>query len=451
MSAELESEEETSRRPAATGGSNCIHKCSAPISDTDEQQTVARRCPHVTKNTMQADAAAEQTKKKAIARYLKDLEKLEAEDDFFSLPENLARETEEDAEIRADRMDTLVKNLEELGYEFADPAEGDEESRLTSTHIRYSASATVGLTASSAMTPARDRTRRAGPAPAPQMTATAQQGRANPPPVPAPRNPASIPQPEAPVQPAAGTEETKTATQESPFLNGQVPTGKPKARDYSDKIQGSRSNARLDIKDAAREVVPRTFNISLSSKKSAKKANQKLVAGLLCKNAFMYKDPEARTGIGEVKVVQDVINASWFAGPRDRGNTNGDLFDPISPNAIAFILSMIEYCLEEYQTGIYVKSPDFTEKQYKPRYVEILKDITAATNSNPNFLRNYDAKLYKRAQKYSGVVATHDSSRRLDAEDLAKLRAAVKDRTGLTDSEHEDSDKEGNVSDPAET
>ena len=65
----------------------------------------------------------------------------------------------------------------------------------------------------------------------------------------------------------------------------------------------------------------------------------------------VLSDPDGkRKGIYKHPIIQKAVNAMWFKNKRDEGITYSDLFNPISVNSIALILTAVsdsaDYFLE---------------------------------------------------------------------------------------------------------
>ncbi|PBK99791.1 hypothetical protein ARMGADRAFT_1025917 [Armillaria gallica] len=98
------------------------------------------------------------------------------------------------------------------------------------------------------------------------------------------------------------------------------------------------SQARGDCKSKAHPLVPPAFGINLLNR-----AN------------FLYKDPATRSGLYQNTIIQTVLNAIWFKNKNDEEAMNPNfLKDGIPLPAIALVFTVIECCIDEWQTGQHV-------------------------------------------------------------------------------------------------
>lgn len=51
------------------------------------------------------------------------------------------------------------------------------------------------------------------------------------------------------------------------------------------------------------------------------------------------------TGFCQGKIISEVLNAIWFEGKRSQGVIFDNLFNPISLEVLAFILTMVRRCI----------------------------------------------------------------------------------------------------------
>ncbi|KAI0310053.1 hypothetical protein OF83DRAFT_1178957 [Amylostereum chailletii] len=217
------------------------------------------------------------------------------------------------------------------------------------------------------------------------------------------------------------------------------------------KIKGSSSNARRELKIAVRKIIPHVYGLTNDGKTKSIAKNRKRVAQLLTGHAYMYKDSVGLTGYGEAPIASLVLRAAWFKNPRDLGNKFSEYFNPISAVTLALIFTVVchgmlfltvpshaiiqvQYCLEEWSTGVEKEGSSFTKAGYKQQYDARLSDIEDWSNMHPEFFKNLGKKLYKRARTKSGAIPLdQDATDRLFAAALKQAQDLLAGHTGNID------------------
>ncbi|THH07052.1 hypothetical protein EW146_g9434 [Bondarzewia mesenterica] len=87
-------------------------------------------------------------------------------------------------------------------------------------------------------------------------------------------------------------------------------------------------------------------------------------------------DLSNKSGLYQHPIVQKIANKSWFNNPRDEGIAYADLFDLLSVEAIALILTAIECGIDAWATGCKIEVP-FYGTEYKPLYGRHVKTLKA--------------------------------------------------------------------------
>jgi hypothetical protein len=54
-------------------------------------------------------------------------------------------------------------------------------------------------------------------------------------------------------------------------------------------------------------------------------------------------EQDARRGLYQSKIIQQIINAMWFRNRRDEGVQYEDFFRPIKPETIALVLTVVSW------------------------------------------------------------------------------------------------------------
>ncbi|KAK0431830.1 hypothetical protein EV421DRAFT_1720165 [Armillaria borealis] len=98
------------------------------------------------------------------------------------------------------------------------------------------------------------------------------------------------------------------------------------------------------------------------------------ILGLLTIHSF-YQERTTRTGLFQNPIIQVVLNAIWFKNKNDEGAMNPNfLKEGIPLPAIVLVFTVIECCLDEWQTGQHVDM-QFTAASYKHKYENYLKTL----------------------------------------------------------------------------
>ncbi|KAJ7059630.1 hypothetical protein C8F01DRAFT_1254545 [Mycena amicta] len=134
------------------------------------------------------------------------------------------------------------------------------------------------------------------------------------------------------------------------------------------------------------------------------KANNMTAHTLKMANAFIFKDYSNKTGMYGSGLIPKAVNAVWFANRRDEGPTFPEFFKPLPIPALAFMLTVIENCIDEWVTGTKTPIP-FTANDYRSMYqghVMSLKRFEQYT-ADYGILDNLRKSLYDNGRFHSGA------------------------------------------------
>ncbi|KAK0492159.1 hypothetical protein EDD18DRAFT_1358223 [Armillaria luteobubalina] len=140
-------------------------------------------------------------------------------------------------------------------------------------------------------------------------------------------------------------------------------------------------------------------------------------------------------------IIQMVLNVIWFKNKNDEGAMNPNfLKDRIPLPVIALVFTVIECCLDEWQTRQHV-DVQFTAAGYKNKYEEHLKILQEYDKQmkDAGIIPKLHQSLAKQAQKCANIV--DKPTAHTVQIDNVDLKAAKKDWEDFDDSNE---DKEGN-------
>nr|GAT51101.1 predicted protein [Mycena chlorophos] len=148
-------------------------------------------------------------------------------------------------------------------------------------------------------------------------------------------------------------------------------------------------------------------------------------------NGFIYKDLKTRKGMYCGPLIGKGINVLYFANRRDEGPTFPEFFRPIPIPTIAFILTVIENCIDEWLTGTRTPIP-FTANDYRDIYqghVLSLQRFERLT-SQYGILDDIRTQLYDNGRFHAGAqpLATTVVSHIEDDDIYAAIREYQDDR-----------------------
>ncbi|KLO06260.1 hypothetical protein SCHPADRAFT_1002450 [Schizopora paradoxa] len=166
---------------------------------------------------------------------------------------------------------------------------------------------------------------------------------------------------------------------------------------------------RGEIKYKARPIAASLYGIdNLSDRQDAKNVIRQRVEMLLDRQAFTYADPDTRTGFLQSKVIQKILNDTFFH------NRNADgvvlLSDYCLPEAgvsfalLALICTATECCLDEWESGEKI-AIQFSATQYELKYRSHCSTFASVAEKpgGPNAVKKLCIKYMKRAMRHGGI------------------------------------------------
>ncbi|KAJ7155305.1 hypothetical protein C8R46DRAFT_1296798 [Mycena filopes] len=124
-------------------------------------------------------------------------------------------------------------------------------------------------------------------------------------------------------------------------------------------------------KTKIRPIVEVGYGFKSGQDKKTIAHNRQLAESLKEDLTFVFKpkrqDIMARKGMYRTPLIQQAINALYFANRRDEGPSYPDVFNPFPIVALAFILAVFLNCIDEWATGTRVDIP-FTASEYRSVY-----------------------------------------------------------------------------------
>ncbi|KAH9941044.1 hypothetical protein B0H21DRAFT_676297, partial [Amylocystis lapponica] len=169
-------------------------------------------------------------------------------------------------------------------------------------------------------------------------------------------------------------------------------------------IKARKSNTRGDVITAVRPIVQQTYGFIDASDKKTTQAhdNIKLYLKLLDDSTFLYKaclfpSRALRSGYAEHPIVSKLIRRCFFTDKNAVGVQYRVHFDPIPLVTLALIFTAIEHCIEEWSTGVHVKTP-FREEDVKESFRSFLTGLEKWEQLDKDITRKIRKKWHDRAR-----------------------------------------------------
>ncbi|KAK0243556.1 hypothetical protein EDD85DRAFT_786456 [Armillaria nabsnona] len=137
----------------------------------------------------------------------------------------------------------------------------------------------------------------------------------------------------------------------------------------SPRVQGA-------LKAHIKPLVAAMYGFVASTSKGTIKQNKSKYVMLAMGGAFTCKDPQAMHRRFENKIIPIIITEYFFGHRKAPGIIWEDNFDPIKPEMLALIITLVEHCINEWADGTF-KAQELHETMQSARYVNHLKDIKA--------------------------------------------------------------------------
>ncbi|KAH9008200.1 hypothetical protein EDB84DRAFT_134810 [Lactarius hengduanensis] len=165
----------------------------------------------------------------------------------------------------------------------------------------------------------------------------------------------------------------------------------------------------VDTKTKIMHVVEALYGFDTSHAPDSISRNASLAQALLSHMAFIYREPDS-SGIPRHPYrhpgLQKAINIMWFQDKEADGVTYHEHFSPVSIPAIAFILAVVECCIDEWTDGTR-KETEWDENQCKTVYqshISSLNDFRQhGINQGADLFEHIRGDLLKEARKHAGV------------------------------------------------
>ncbi|KIK04876.1 hypothetical protein K443DRAFT_4235 [Laccaria amethystina LaAM-08-1] len=204
-------------------------------------------------------------------------------------------------------------------------------------------------------------------------------------------------------------------------------------QDIMKLIMARASQARGQLKTLARPLVEAAYGISPAN---PKRDNRNLVEDLQDRIGFAYKAPD-RTGLYRHPIIQTIINKMYFKNKTDDGIVNPEFSEneELSLVTLALVLTVIDNCLDEWQTGEHV-DVQFSAAAYKNKFIAHLKRLEdfAEKTKDANIFSYRLMTVSRKHAKADDAPQVIQAARVTEDE----VEAAKKEWEGLVLSEEED-------------
>ncbi|KJA24682.1 hypothetical protein HYPSUDRAFT_200545 [Hypholoma sublateritium FD-334 SS-4] len=206
-------------------------------------------------------------------------------------------------------------------------------------------------------------------------------------------------------------------------------------------IQQRGSRIRGQAVSTIRGLVATVYGFKKSSSDRDVIANQKLAQQLKPASGatFHYQNPQTASRFGEHKIISRSIEAVWFKDASSHGAVFQDLFNPIPLETIVFVLTVIDFCIDQWSTGKFMKAKMW-ETNVIERHAAYRLDVAEWNGLNEAVIGGIRKKLYVRASRNTGISELAPAQKMLVGTALERAKGDLDGWTGDTDSEIEDMD-----------
>ncbi|KJA28251.1 hypothetical protein HYPSUDRAFT_129889, partial [Hypholoma sublateritium FD-334 SS-4] len=206
-------------------------------------------------------------------------------------------------------------------------------------------------------------------------------------------------------------------------------------------IQQRGSRIRGHTVSIIRDLVTTVYGFKKSVNSRDIIANQKLVQQLKPASGatFHYQNPQTVSRFAEHKIISRSIEAVWFEDASSHGAVFRDLFNPISLETISFVITVIDFCIDQWSTGKFVKAKMW-ETNVIDRHEAYRLDVAEWNSLNEAVVGGIRKKLYVRASRNAGVSEHPSAKKTLVGTARERAQGDLDGRTGETDSEVEEVD-----------
>ncbi|KAG9104667.1 hypothetical protein FRC07_009756, partial [Ceratobasidium sp. 392] len=127
-------------------------------------------------------------------------------------------------------------------------------------------------------------------------------------------------------------------------------------------------------------------------------------------NAFHCLRRDPVYGHYEGALLTQAIAATLLANPNSPGASHCEMFNPVPLTAVAYILALIQFCLEEWETGHFVPR-DWSMTDMLNKYVAHLRGLKEARAAAKGRMKRLQQHWFDFGYEYSGAVRPEDPYR----------------------------------------
>ncbi|KAH9165355.1 hypothetical protein EDB89DRAFT_2076903 [Lactarius sanguifluus] len=165
----------------------------------------------------------------------------------------------------------------------------------------------------------------------------------------------------------------------------------------------------VDAKTKIMHVVEAQYGFDTSHAPESIGRNTSLAQALLSDMTFIHREPNPGGSPRHPyrhPVLQKAVNITWFRDKEADGVTYHKHFSPVSIPTIAFILAVVECCIDEWTDGTR-KETEWDEKRFKTVYqshISSLNDFRQhGIDQGTDLFEHIRGGLLKEARKHAGV------------------------------------------------
>ncbi|KAJ7744813.1 hypothetical protein B0H14DRAFT_2637228 [Mycena olivaceomarginata] len=149
--------------------------------------------------------------------------------------------------------------------------------------------------------------------------------------------------------------------------------------------------------EAVHALLSTKYGFVRGTSKNIVDANKTKAAQLLKKPAFHFKNPAERTGYAANTAISSIRELASFKDKDAVGVLFPSRFNPIS--LIGLEMTVVEYGIEEWSTGVSIPAKGFYEKYVAAKYCTHLADAERWSACNPTAVENIRHKWYRCASE----------------------------------------------------
>ncbi|SJL00660.1 uncharacterized protein ARMOST_03973 [Armillaria ostoyae] len=196
------------------------------------------------------------------------------------------------------------------------------------------------------------------------------------------------------------------------------------------------------LKAHIKPLVAAMYGFVASASKGTIKQNKSKYVMLAMGGAFTCKDPQAMCRRFENKIIPMIITEYFFGHRKAPGIIWEDDFDPIKPETLALIITLVEHCINEWADGTF-KVQELHETTQSARYVNHLKNIKAWCKEDQKVTANICRVWTTKGRTHAEIQPKQAANGYVNDAERVQLRVDLQGRTGETDSEAEDETEGG--------